>query len=98
MAIAPAPVLRAASETVHLALVYCRNHALGDAPPKMVSELMEAIHEVPSILVNWTSFNSVDELRMYFREFGWGRWPDMPNLVADFDDRLKRYGYSDDAA
>ena len=65
MSIAPEPILRAGNETVYLACIFCRKQTLQDAAPvKMINGLMEAIHEVPRMLIDWERHN-LAELRMH---------------------------------
>src|ERR1041384_874016 len=54
MSIAPEPILRAGNDTVAWACIFCRNQTLReDAPVKMLNDAMEAIHEIPRMLVDW---------------------------------------------
>src|SRR4051794_20071139 len=92
MALAPTPILRAGNETIYRACVCLRNAAFHEAvPPRMVGELMDAIHDIAHALVNWESHHSVNYVRMHFGCFNAGNWPDMPDLVAYFNDRLQKY-------
>jgi hypothetical protein len=97
VAIAPKPILRAGNETIYWACVYLRNAAYRETvPPKMVAELMDAIHDIAHALVNWESHHSVSYVRTHFGCFRAARWDDMPDLVAYFDAKLR--GYESDAA
>lgn len=96
MATAPEPILLAGLETIRWALVCCRNWTLrDDASTEQVNDLMEAIHEVPAMLMHWEA-HDVDELRTHcgcFRADHWrhltgGCALDVPDLVKWFDQRL----------
>ena len=92
MAIAPTPILRAGNETIYWACIYLRNAAYREAtPPKMVDELMDAIHDIAHALVNWEPHHSVEYVRTHFGCFHAEKWSDMPDLVAYFDQKLRRY-------
>lgn len=100
MPIAPEPILKAALVTIHWATVFARNWTCRpDVPVKMVNDLMEAIHEVPSILIHWNDENSLDMLIMHlswFDEKSWNQQVDnsifnIPSLVAFFRDRLEEF-------
>jgi hypothetical protein len=104
--IAPDPILQAGLMTVHWATVFARNWTLlPDVPVKMVNDLMEAIHEVPSILLHWNEEDSFDTLILHLSCFNQADWRqrvdndrfDVPNLVSFFRDRLDEYT-SDEAA
>src|SRR4051812_36753344 len=95
MSIAPEPILRAANETVSWACIFCRNQTIRDgAPVKMINDLMEAIHEIPRMLLDW-EHHTVEDLRLHLGCFPAGRWPAAPDLVAFFDRKLKDSGYDD---
>jgi hypothetical protein len=69
MSIAPEPILRAGSDTVAWACIFCRNQTLRDgAPTKMINDTMEAIHEVPRMLVDWDR-HDLAEVRMHLATF-----------------------------
>ena len=96
MATAPEPYLSAGLDTVRWALICCRNWTLADsACIKQVNDLMEAIHEVPGMLMNWQP-HSLNDLRTHlgcFRFKHWGELTDddavsVPDLVAWFDRRV----------
>ncbi|MEN6458188.1 MAG: hypothetical protein ABFC63_04605, partial [Thermoguttaceae bacterium] len=75
MTIAPEPILKAALVTIHWATVFARNWTCRpDVPVKMVNDLMEAIHEVPSILIHWNDENSLDMLIMHLSWFDEKSW------------------------
>lgn len=98
MSIAPEPILRAGNYAVSRACIYCRNQSLGNSiPAKMVNELMEAIHEVPRMLVDWDRHN-LTELRTHLGCFRASQWPGAPDLVSTFDFKLKEFGYEDPPA
>jgi hypothetical protein len=106
MTIAPEPILKAALITIHWATVFARNWICRpDVPVKMVNDLMEAIHEVPSILMHWNDENSLVMLithLSWFDERSWNQQVDnnifnVPNIVAFFRDRLDEFS-SDEGA
>ena len=99
---APEPILKAALMTLHWATVCARNWTLhADVPVKMVNELMEAIHEVPTILMHWHGDDSLKELMNHlscFHEQFWKQQVDtelffITNLASVFQDRLRHAGY-----
>lgn len=100
MNIAPEPILKAGLMTLHWATVLCRNLACRpDAPVKMLYELMDAIHEVPSILMHWNEENSLDMLVVHLSCFNQesgivqvgNDTSTVPSLVAVFRDRLQEF-------
>ena len=102
MNIAPEPILKAALMTLHWATVFARNWTCcPDVPVKMVNDLMDAIHDVPSILLHWNDEHSFDMLIMHlscFDEPSWKKQVDetrfsVPCLTAFFRDRLQECGY-----
>ena len=106
MNIAPGPILKAGLMTLHWATVLGRNLACRpDAPMKMLYELMDAIHEVPSILMHWNEENSLDMLVMHLSCFNQESWREQvsddtlaaPSLVAFFRDRLEDFGNNEGA-
>ncbi|HEY4415101.1 MAG TPA: hypothetical protein VGO57_05365 [Verrucomicrobiae bacterium] len=93
MTIAPEPILRAANETILWACIFCRNHTLqAGVSAKMVNELMEAVHEVPKMVVDWDR-HDLAELRAHLRCFQASHWPGAPDLAAYFDRKLEAFGY-----
>lgn len=98
MRIAPEPILRAGNDTVSWACIFCRNQSLGNTvSAKMVNDVMEAIHEVPRMLVDWEC-HDLAEVRLHLSGFQVSRWPGAPDLVSYFDSKLKEFGYKDSAA
>jgi hypothetical protein len=92
MSIAPEPILRAGNDTVSWACIFCRNQTLREgAPAKMLNDIMEAIHEVPRMLVDWDHHN-LEEVRLHLGCFQAAHWPGAPDLVKYFDRKLKDYG------
>ena len=96
MAVAPEPYLSAGLDTVRRALICCRNWTLSEsASVKQVNDLMEAIHEVPGMLLNWQP-HSLDNLRTHLSCFQFQHWRDatgddavsVPDLVVWFDRRI----------
>ena len=97
MRIAPEPILRAGNDTVSWACIFCRNQSLGNTvSAKMVNDVMDAIHEVPRMLVDWER-HDLAELRLHLSGFQASRWPGAPDLVSYFDRKLKEFGYDDSA-
>jgi hypothetical protein len=95
MNIAPEPILRAGNDTVSWACIFCRNQTLKEgAPTKMINDAMEAIHEVPRMLVDWER-HDLTELRMHLACFPTSRWPGAPDLVSYFNQKLREYGYAE---
>lgn len=89
MSIAPKPILRAGNDTISWACIFCRNQSLRDTiSAKMVNEIMEAIHEVPRMLINW-KHHDLAELRMHLAGFQASHWPGAPDLLSHFDRKLK---------
>ncbi len=98
MSIAPEPILRAGNDTVSWACIFCRNQSLASTvSAKMINDVMEAIHEVPRMLVDWDR-HDLAEVRMHLAGFAASRWPGAPDLVSYFDMRLREFGYDEDAA
>jgi hypothetical protein len=97
MSIAPEPIRRAGNDTVSWACIFCRNHTLREAAPaKMINDLMEAIHEVPRMLVDWDLHN-LEEVKMHLRCFPAVRWSGAPDLVNHFEQKLKDYSENESA-
>ncbi|MEO1529288.1 MAG: hypothetical protein AAFX06_28035 [Planctomycetota bacterium] len=93
---APEPYLSAGLKTVHWALICCRNWtASGTVSMKQANDLMEAIHEIPAMLLNWQP-HSLDQLRTHLGCFPFERWREatgdddtgIPDLVEWFDRRV----------
>ena len=95
MSIAPEPILRAANDTVSWACIFCRNQTLQPVvSAKMINDAMEAIHEVPRMVVDWGR-HDIGEVRLHLGCFPVSRWPGAPDLVAHFDRKLKEFGYDE---
>jgi hypothetical protein len=60
----------------------------------MINDAMEAIHEVPRMLVDWDR-HSLAEVRIHLGCFPASRWPGAPDLVSYFDRKLSEFGYSE---
>jgi len=98
MSIAPEPILRAGNDTVSWACIFCRNQSLASTvSAKMINDVMEAIHEVPRMLVDWDR-HDLAEVRMHLAGFTASRWPGAPDLVSHFDRKLREFGYDENAA
>ena len=94
MSIAPEAILRAGNGTVSWACIFCRNQTLREgAPVKMINSIMEAIHEVPRMLVDW-EHHDLNEVRMHLGCFPVARWPGAPDLGRYFDQKLTDYGHT----
>ncbi len=75
MSLAPEQILRAGNDTVSWACIFCRNQTLNPATPiKMINDLMEAIHEVPRMLVDWKR-HDIAEVRLHLSCFRAAAWP-----------------------
>jgi len=98
MSIAPEPILRAGMDTVGWACIFIRNQTIRDgAPTKMINDAMEAIHAVPQMLTDWRA-DTLRDIRIHFGCFPASRWPGAPDLVVFFEQRLRDYGYDENAA
>lgn len=62
----------------------------------MINDVMEAIHEVPRMLVDWER-HDLAEVRMHLACFQASRWPGAPDLALYFDQRLKEFGYDNNS-
>ena len=96
MTVAPEPILRAGLETVRWALVCCRNWTLrDDCPTRQVNDLMEAIHEVPAMLMHWEG-HDLEEIKTHLGCFPAADWRrvtngsdvGVPDLAAWFEQKL----------
>ena len=58
----------------------------------MINDAMEAIHEVPRMLIDW-EHHDLAEVRTHLACFPAFRWPGAPDLVSYFDQRLKEFGH-----
>jgi hypothetical protein len=97
MSIAPEPILRAGNDTVAWACIFCRNQTLANTvSAKMINEVMEAIHEVPRMLVAWEHHN-LAKVRVHFGCFQASRWPGAPDLLLHFDNKLNEFGYDENS-
>ncbi len=94
--IAPEPILRAGLDTVSWACIYARNQSLNEnCNVKELNEVMEAVHEVPRMLMSWSD-TRLREVRTHLGCFSSGRYPDAPDLVEYFDMRLSENGGEQD--
>ena len=85
---APPAVLDAALFTLRRACVHARNLTLDPkADVRQVNSLMEAIHEVPRFLADWSA-ERLPELRLHLSGFDHSIWPGALSLIATFDTRL----------
>jgi hypothetical protein len=97
MKIAPEPILRAGNDTVSWACIFCRNQSLASTvSAKMINEIMEAIHEVPRMLIDWER-HDLAEVRMHLACFQTSRWSGAPDLALYFDQKLKAFGHEDNS-
>ena len=99
MAVAPDPILQAGLETLRTALICCRNWTLhDDASIRQVNDLMEAIHEVPAMLMNWDG-HDLSELKTHLNCFHASHWRHkmdedeihVPHLVTLFEQSLSEF-------
>lgn len=86
--------------TLHWATVFARNWTFSpDVPSKMVNELLDAIHDVPSILMHWNEKDSYDLLIQHLSLFDDKSWKvqvdnqmfSVPKLADFFRERLKEF-------
>ena len=63
----------------------------------MLNDAMEAIHEVPRMVIDWDG-HDLAEIRTHLGCFPASRWPGAPDLVAYFDRKLEDFGYDKNAA
>jgi len=90
-ALAPEPVMRAALDVLGHACVFVRNATLSpDVSAKMINDLMEAIHDIPSQLKTWDG-ERVDLLRLHLRCFDSTLYPGAPNFSSRFEMLLASY-------
>ena len=79
MDIAPQPILRAGNDIVSWACIFCRNQTLHTGiSVRMINDVMEAIHEVPRMLIDW-EHRDVAEVRTHLGGFPASRWPGAPD-------------------
>jgi hypothetical protein len=57
----------------------------------MINDVMEAVHEVPRMLVDWAR-HDVAELRTHLGCSPASRWSEAPNLVSYIEQRSAEYG------
>ncbi len=63
----------------------------------MLNDAMEAIHEVPRMVLDW-EHHDLAEVRTHLACFPAARWPGAPNLVTYFDQKLRDFGYDEKTA
>ena len=86
--IAPEPILRAGLDTVSWACIYARYQSLNEGcNVKEMNEVMEAIHEVPRMLMSWSD-TRLREVRTHLGCFSSERYAGSPDLVTYFNTRL----------
>lgn len=89
--IAPDPILRAGLDTVSWACIYARNQSLNEScNVKELNEVMEAIHEVPRMLMSWSD-TRLNEVLIHLGCFCSNRYPGSPDLVEYFKKRLTEF-------
>ena len=97
MSIAPEHILRAGNDTVAWACIFCRNQTLEDTVSvKMINNVMEAIHEVPRMLVNW-EYHDLADIRSHLGCFQSSHWLGAPDFVLHFDKKLTEFGYDENS-
>jgi hypothetical protein len=98
--IAPEPILKAGLMTLHWATVFARNWTYSpDVPVKMVNDLMDAIHDVPSQLMHWNEGHSFHMLIQHLSSFDDKSWKvqvddkkfSIPKLADFFRERLQEF-------
>jgi hypothetical protein len=88
---APSYVMRAGLETISWLCIYGRNKSLSsECRIKEINDLMEAVHEVPRMLMSWNE-GRLREIRNHFGCFHSELFPGSPDFVAYFDHRLEEY-------
>ena len=97
MSIAPEPIFQAGTDTVSWACMFCRSQTLrAGAEIRMLDDAMQAIREVPRMLLDW-EHHDLAQIRSQLGSFPTSRWPDAPDFVAYFDQRLRECGHHEDA-
>lgn len=95
---APPHVMRAGLETVSWLCIYGRNQSLQpECQIKEMNDLMEAVHEVPRMLMSWNE-GRLREIRTHLGCFHSERFPGSPDFVAYFDRRIEEYKIAEQAA
>ncbi len=90
-AFAPDPVMRAALDVLGQACAFARNSTLSpDVNVRMINELMEGIHDIPSQLKTWND-ERLATLRLHLRCFDSTLYPGAPNLSDRFEMLLASY-------
>lgn len=94
---APSYVMRAGLETISWLCIYGRNKSLSsECEIKEMNDLMEAVHEVPRMLMSWNE-GRLREIRNHLGCFHSEQFPGSPDFVAYFDRRLEEYKTSEQA-
>jgi hypothetical protein len=94
---APSYVMRAGLETVSWLCIYGRNRSLDPTCEiKEMNDLMEAVHEVPRMLMSWNE-RRLREIRIHLGCFHTERFPGSPDFVAYFNRRLEEYKTAEQA-
>ena len=87
--IAPEKVLKAALDTIKYASISCRSWSYDESTSlKQVGDLMDAIHEVPSLLTDWDS-EKLSEIRNHFGCFDHKKHGVSVNLEEYFNQKLE---------
>ena len=87
---APDYVIEAVMDTLKWAMVYCRNYTLQEQVDiQQVNQLMDAIHEVPSILCRWPD-GALEEIMVHLACFNHTKWNDAPDLVKYLENAIER--------
>jgi hypothetical protein len=88
---APQPVLRAALDVLGNACAFARNATLSpNVSVKMINDLMEAIHDIPSQLTTWDD-ERIETLRLHLRCFNSEIYPEAPDFLGRFEMLLTQY-------
>jgi hypothetical protein len=86
---APPEILDAALFTLKWACVHARNVTGGGGTDiRQVNELMDAVHELPHFLADWSD-DRLPELRLHLSCFDHSKYPGSPNLLTTFNSRLE---------
>ena len=92
----PPKVLNAALFALYHATIFSRNYVRGKHGPEAVYQIMDAVLEVPQILLPWgTCDNNEEKRRQYFGFFDSKRFRELdayslaPDLVDLFENKLR---------
>ncbi len=87
---APEYIIEAVLDTMKLGMVYCRNYSLNkNSNMAQINELMDAMHEVPSILSRWPE-GALEEIKLHLSCFDHRKWEGSPNLTSYLENVLEQ--------